>query len=103
MRISDWSSDVCSSDLAFVTTMDDGSPVFANVEIKGRMVTLAVNSAGRAAKGRAELAAHLGNLVGTPLTEIRTLEQMLADERSEERRRGKECVRPIRSGWSPYH
>ncbi|OZA72826.1 MAG: hypothetical protein B7X78_00160 [Sphingomonadales bacterium 39-62-4] len=65
---------------AFVTTMDDGSPVFANVEIKGRMVTLAVNSAGRAAKGRAELAAHLGDLVGTPLTEIRTLEQMLADE-----------------------
>src|SRR3546814_1532075 len=60
--------------------MDDGSPVFANVEIKGRMVTLAVNSAGRAAEGRAELAAHLGNLVGTPLTEIRTLEQMLADE-----------------------
>src|SRR3546814_18020170 len=60
--------------------MDDGSPVFANVEIKGRMVTLAVNSAGRAAKGRAELAAHLGNLVGTPLTDIRKLEQMLADE-----------------------
>lgn len=64
----------------FITTMDDGSPVFANVEIKGRMVTLAVNSAGRAAKGRAELSAHLGDLVGTPLTEIRTLEQMLADE-----------------------
>src|SRR3546814_11768541 len=25
------------------------------------------------------------------------------DDRSEERRVGKECVSPCRSGWSPYH
>src|SRR3546814_14157521 len=66
---------------AFVTTMDDGSPVFANVEIKGRMVTLAVNRAGRAAKGRAELAAHLGNLVGPPLHETPPPPPLLAAER----------------------
>ena len=28
---------------------------------------------------------------------------LLADERSEERRVGKECVQPCRSRWSPYH
>ncbi len=65
---------------ALATTMDDGSPVFANVEIRGRMITLAVHSAERAAKGRAELAVHLGDLVGTTLTEIRTLQQMLVED-----------------------
>src|SRR3546814_11222044 len=123
MRISDWSSDVCSSDLgddlvfhrivfplakgvvgkslirrlnaaqwlepasdsfwnwlapatknkkpqatkgkrAFVTTMDDGTPVFANVELAGRKLIV---------------------------------------ERSEERRGGKECVSTCRSRGTPSH
>src|SRR3546814_2457901 len=29
--------------------------------------------------------------------------EMREDERSEERRVGKECVSTCRSGWSPYH
>src|SRR3546814_1265252 len=33
---------------AFVTTMDDGTPVFANVELAGRKLIVEVNSAARA-------------------------------------------------------
>src|SRR3546814_2344521 len=78
MRISDWSSDVCSSDLRARAARD-----FATAETAYR--ALATN----------------------PDIELRTearfrLAMMLAD-RSEERRVGKECVSTCRSRWSPYH
>src|SRR3546814_12396817 len=97
MRISDWSSDVCSSDLtfwnwlapvtkkrtpgttkggqAFVTTMEDGTPVFANVELAGRKLIVEVNSAARAEQAIAQMSEWLGDCVSTPMTEIRTLAQ----------------------------
>ena len=62
------------------STMDDGTPVFGTIALEGRRVILEVNSAERAEKARAQLSQWLGALVGVPLTEIRTLEQMLADE-----------------------
>src|SRR3546814_1281505 len=85
MRISDWSSDVCSSDLI------------------------------RAGPRRRLLAdpGHVDGLLcrrhALPVAHRRHLPQLLrlvlrpAAERSEERRVGKECVSTCRSRWSPYH
>src|SRR3546814_2015932 len=79
MRISDWSSDVCSSDLFCAGDVDaamacvhpdaiwhvDGDPVVGTVGV------------------------------------IKGCDAVRA--RSEERRVGKECVSTCRSRWSPYH
>src|SRR3546814_9901472 len=84
MRISDWSSDVCSSDLnvwsssTFCETVASGS-----VPLSASMM--------RVAQGA--LAAS-GAEVATAWSPAR---------RSEERRVGQACVSTCRSRWSPYH
>ncbi|MGN6424321.1 MAG: hypothetical protein ACTHLA_13520 [Asticcacaulis sp.] len=66
--------------LSLDTSMDgSGKRVLGNVELKGRFLHLSVNSAARADKGRALLAEALADLLRAPLTEIRTVEQMMAD------------------------
>ena len=65
--------------LSFETTMDTGETVLGNVELKGRFVHLSTNSAARAETGAALLQEALGDLVRAPLTEIRTIEQVIAD------------------------
>src|SRR3546814_10851337 len=79
MRISDWSSDVCSSDLRSTAPLDERVARFTSYAI-GAMVdqTLAYLYVYRDP--------NVLNLV-----------------RSEERRVGKECVSTCRSRWSPYH
>jgi hypothetical protein len=57
-------------------TMEDGSVVLGNIELKERALSLSVNSAARAERGKAMLAAALAGVVGAPLTEIQTVEQM---------------------------
>jgi hypothetical protein len=59
-------------------TLDDGAVVLGNVELRERAVTLSVNSATRAERGRTMLANTLAGLVAAPLTEIQTVEQMRA-------------------------
>ena len=56
---------------AFVTTMEDGTPVFANVELAGRKLIVEVNSAARAEQAIAQMSEWLGDCVSTPMTEIR--------------------------------
>lgn len=70
---------------AFATTMDDGTPVFANVELRDRQLVVEVNSAERAAVAATRMAELLGNSIGAPLTEIRTLAQMFADDAARDR------------------
>ncbi|TYC79095.1 hypothetical protein [Novosphingobium sp. BW1] len=65
---------------ALVTSMDDGTPVFANVELAGRKLIVEVNSAERAKRAIEQMGAWLGDSVGAPLTEIRTLSQAMADD-----------------------
>src|SRR3546814_12735757 len=108
MRISDWSSDVCSSYLGVPGEAEyrnkgvaycphcDG-PLF-----KGKRVAVigGGNSGVEAAIDLAGLVAHV--------TLIEFDSQLRADavlqtKRSEERRVGKECVSTCRSRWSPYH
>jgi hypothetical protein len=68
------------------TTMDDGSWVLGNIEMKGKTLLLSVNSAGRAERGRKLIEWALDDLVRNPLTEIRTVKQMMEDvpDRSED-------------------
>src|SRR3546814_15743388 len=86
MRISDWSSDVCSSDLT-------GPPVPKTV------VYCKLLSLGRASEILSDAAARGRR---TEPRQRRTV-VLLHRGRSEERRVGKECVSTCRSRWSPYH
>src|SRR3546814_2103643 len=89
MRISDWSSDVCSSDLR----PWDGKPCRRPVWRKGRR--------GRHCATLHSLAASASMLKA--LAGPRAPGKKKAPNRSEERRVGKECVSTCRSRWSPYH
>src|SRR3546814_15385524 len=104
MRISDWSSDVCSSDLlaqldaklvalnradgtvAWEQTIDDwknGVTTNSAPLVVGDHVIVGISGGEYGVRGY--------------------LKSYNAKTRSEERRGGKECVRTGRSRWSPYH
>src|SRR3546814_12121227 len=104
MRISDWSSDVCSSDLA------------ETCDVLERELGVVERLEGGAVEG--ELVAELGrgDGVGEPVGAVADCRDVSGDvavaegggegegvdPRSEERRVGKECVSTCRSRWSPY-
>src|SRR3546814_5034984 len=83
MRISDWSSDVCSSDL-----IDAAIEFFTELGLE--------------LEGRAPIEGDWADGV-TGLRDMRVEIAMMRTPRSEERRVGKECVSTCRSRWSPYH
>src|SRR3546814_16697304 len=94
MRISDWSSDVCSSDL------DDAQPAGEPGGEDQRLVQLlaelmGAGAARRAGPGRVQLA----DVEGRERSDVLKIGDV---ERSEERRVGKECVSTCRSRWSAY-
>src|SRR3546814_3399657 len=86
MRISDWSSDVCSSDLKT-------GKVHAHV---GRATILASGGAGRVYQFSTAPRGATGDGIAMAWRAGCT-----AHPRSEERRVGKECVSTCRSRWSP--
>src|SRR3546814_14480538 len=90
MRISDWSSDVCSSDL----------PVFIHAEACERYDDSTLPPDFRALPLVFEGYRNGGRLVAQERVGTDAPEELL---RSEERRVGKECVSKCRSRWSPYH
>jgi len=75
-----------SNVISWDVTMEDGTPVLGNVELKGRSIILSVNSATRATRGTALLQGTLGERVLTPLTKIQTLEQMRASRQGKQTR-----------------
>src|SRR3546814_17531391 len=96
MRISDWSSDVCSSDLRIEPLLlpephDELSPP-ATRESKG-LLDLQFHGACY------RLVINHGLLSHKP----RRLSRVIFRVRSEERRVGKECVSKGRSRWWAYH
>src|SRR3546814_3355768 len=92
MRISDWSSDVCSSDLAGLKYQPPGS---------NSLFTAAVFDLTRSNLKTGD-PAHSGFDVQTGEARARGLElEARFSPRSEERRVGKECVSTCRSRWSP--
>src|SRR3546814_10999181 len=99
MRISDWSSDVCSSDLLniynrLVDFVDVVQPrclnFFSYLRIREARYKKAI-----------ALLHLLAEAIEVGDDELETFCLTLA--RSEERRVGKECVSPCRSRWSPCH
>src|SRR3546814_20700351 len=80
MRISDWSSDVCSSDLRLTLNRSKRSDVHQRLHLR------VVN-------------------IGDHRAAVRVTDEhdrSVDVRRSEERRVGKECVSTCRSRWSPY-
>src|SRR3546814_18321787 len=103
MRISDWSSDVCSSDLkrlmyepairvpmllrwpgGLAAGRVDTRHFALNIDVAPTMLDLAGSAVPAAMQGA-------------------SWRPLLAQDRSEERRVGKECVSTCKSRWSPYH
>src|SRR3546814_14486301 len=123
MRISDWSSDVCSSDLReprAVERVDEARALFARGPIARVHPPRLEIGAGRAARnlaipllagqpdfeiiGARGREAHVaGAQFHAAESEAELGEQGFGARRSEERRVGKECVSTCRSRWSPYH
>src|SRR3546814_11671919 len=99
MRISDWSSDVCSSDLFHE------APALAILAI-GRVRPVVHHAEGiphvaLVVDEEAPGIQRTGSNAGDPAVVGVELEQERI--RSEERRVGKECVSTCSSRWSPYH
>src|SRR3546814_15777473 len=99
MRMSDWSSDVCSSDLDDRVRRSVGvdaqiagaHPPYDGIEIRAVTIhksTCFMNGIGDILHVAFEEATGVG---------------MGDHHRSEERRVGKGCVRTCRPRWSPYH
>src|SRR3546814_11276661 len=111
MRISDWSSDVCSSDLLLAQPLHrrDGGPAHAGfrdglsrarrrpnkemdmvsretIESRLRQLNEAENSRPHATVEEVSAG----------------IDKVMAPDRSDERSVGKECVRTCRFRWSPY-
>src|SRR3546814_14281346 len=97
MRISDWSSDVCSSDLeraGFIRTAQDRF-AFTHPPSQKRLLDLVKSP---------DPAGLAFQTVGDGDRECPVLvARVTRQSRSEERRVGKECVSTCRSRWSPYH
>src|SRR3546814_15410137 len=106
MRISDWSSDVCSADLERLGLQPAFDAPPERLERAADMQAVAIEP-DRARRGRRPVDMTFDPAKGqrrSGLDEDR--HHRLADlfgERSEERRVGKECVSTCRSRWSPYH
>src|SRR3546814_16341266 len=105
MRISDWSSDVCSSDLENLTTISQAQAdqLFARDFATAKRAAEGIPGyAGLDERGKTALIDLTYNL-GAGLATSPTIAWMLEGSRSEERRVGKGCVGTCRSRCTPYH
>src|SRR3546814_21134253 len=105
MRISDWSSDVCSSDLtaqgmagSVPVSGQDGDKAALNRVALGTQTVSVWKDARELGRNAAEIAVALAS--GKNLSEI---PDSIGFARSEERRVGKECGSTCRSQCAPYH
>src|SRR3546814_1917777 len=90
LRISDWGSDVCSSDLAIESREAVVQPPAAGGAGRPRQLGLEIGDEQR----------HDAVVMGQRQTQGRVVGEA---QRSEERRVGKECVSTCTSRWSTYH
>src|SRR3546814_15286171 len=104
MRISDWSSDVCSSDLIQYHQDDKLLLVAYDLPCPDTLPTLKsvkfIKSTGEMKESHISDREKRANFEAVAYQVcLRTIHEL----RSEERRVGKECVSTCRSRWSPYH
>src|SRR3546814_3447419 len=99
MRISDWSSDVCSSDLLRAGSKSTavGQRPLATFTPFGLVMRR------RRLLNGARFTAYSTFPTHVQIREFATDTKQHSEARSEERRVGKECVSTGRSRWSPYH
>src|SRR3546814_15767687 len=99
MRISDWSSDVCSSDLfPAVELQGQAAPGVSSGDALTAMENIAAKTLPDGFAYEWTALAYQQKAAGSSAVLI----FLLAVVRSEERRVGKEWVRTCRSRWSPY-
>src|SRR3546814_11123783 len=113
MRISDWSSDVCSSDLATLRSNrgDRGTRLRQLIEwmgedFSGVIVFDEAHEMAGVAGGEGRFGATKGSeqgIAGVRLQNLAPRARILYASRSEGRRVGKEGVRRCRSRWSRSH
>src|SRR3546814_14249796 len=118
MRISDWSSDVCSSDLADLApatlarldaalpaTWSHGNPVDIIGDAPSERYADAVHAVLEDPGVDAVLVMHAPTAIVPSLQQAQAVIAAAPGsmKRSEERRVGKECGITCRSRWSPYH
>src|SRR3546814_12237546 len=124
MRISDWSSDVCSSDLALLPIALAAIAIYPKardvasdgVGIVGALVDVVderrEHAGPRLVGGKAVAVDIIGvdpggnrriSAESDRMPVLGTQTAVLRPPRSEERRVGKECVSTCRYRWSPYH
>src|SRR3546814_14523578 len=101
MRISDWSSDVCSSDLC--STSKESRHNLGEVMFSGGATSMGVNTGFPFDPDNLVLVALWRKPAVRPLRSLGRHTNIDRRLRSEERRVGKECVSTCRSRWSPYH
>src|SRR3546814_20733229 len=113
MRISDWSSDVCSSDLSFFVVNEIHRPIhFIHDEerviycAREAYVTFTSGRIGEPQKTLSDSTGYRRFQAGDFVVRFDVKARYRrasadAKVRSEERRVGRECVSPCRSGWSP--
>src|SRR3546814_12141585 len=107
MRISDWSSDVCSSDLiSMFGSMQGGANAYAKVGMETGVIAanphqliVMLFEGAQAALNNALQHMQTGNIAEKGKAISKAI--MIIERRSEERRVGKECVSTCRSRWSP--
>src|SRR3546814_18238501 len=103
MRISDWSSDVCSSDLVtWCSILPDQPPAVPKAVTRVNFLSFMakISLCGRLGEAEEVQGGALG-IAREPPCDGARLGGFAA--RSEERRGGKECVRTCSSRWLQYH
>src|SRR3546814_16721392 len=96
MRISDWSSDVCSSDLEEAHRIGLAQWLVPHAELMDKAMEVAEQIACHPPLATRLVKESLNRGLDIPNISDAAL-------RSEARRVGKECVSTCRSRWSPYH
>src|SRR3546814_18097084 len=99
MRISDWSSDVCSSDLMGLSLDWDREIATCHPGYYAHQQRLFVEMLEKGLVYRKESSVNWDPVDQTVLANEQVID---GKGRSEERSVGKECVSPCRSRWSPY-
>src|SRR3546814_12644266 len=105
MRISDWSSDVCSSDLldAGILLGPSNDPDINHYELTRFGFRIVGPIALKDQIESADWEALAAMPWITPLDTSMAYAPVLVEMRSEERRVGKECVRTCQFRWSPHN
>src|SRR3546814_14149122 len=104
MRISDWSSDVCSSDL--LGAVVPGTDLSQHARLLSRVHDAVLSGQEPPAQPRTVVARSWSRVAAGGLTPDHCGASTVADFselRSEERRVGQECVSTCRYRWSPDH